>query len=363
MDRQRDEDKDKLIDRRPPGPGSQIAQQNSSRQLAQSSTNGSLPSRGSYINTGYGYPGQRSGNFKYGALFGAFDGMDPSRSSPAAPTSSKAGNPSQQLSTSALTSSRPHPSSSWANPYPPAIQNPSANPASGPASAPTTLLRKELLEHRDHLMDSKRWLETNLARTERLLNQVNDRLAESVAASSGTNNPLARGSSLATLIGRDRLSAEEEAAAAAKARLARDRGELPQAWSSSPRGGNGAPLGAHGLGSSGLFGLGGYGPSAGLPRSEWDAASRERERAREYEKNRERERERERERDRERDLERDKERQEKPAEQDRDSRAANQDRPKNGGDSHAEVVALPRKRDSGAATSSYRADSFWPLAP
>jgi hypothetical protein len=24
---------------------------------------------------------------------------------------------------------------------------------------------------------------------------------------------------------------------------------------------------------------------------------------------------------------------------------------------------LPRKRDSGAATSSYRADSFWPLAP
>lgn len=179
-------------------------------------------------------------------------------------------------------------------------------------------------------MDSKRWLETNLARTERLLNQVNDRLAESVAASSG--NSLPRGSSLSNLIGRDRPTGEDEAAA--KARQARDRGDLPQTWSSSPRGG-------HALGSSGLFGMANYAPAGGAPRSDWDAASRERERARERERDKERQRE-------------------KSTEQDRDG-----ERPKNTGEAHAEVVALPRKRESGTAASgtTYRADSFWPLAP
>jgi hypothetical protein len=357
-DRERDADKDKLVDRRPPGPGSQIAQ-NSSRQLAHPAANGAAPSRAGYINTGYGYPGQRTGNFKYGALFGAFDGMDPSRGSAAAPTPPKAGaGSSAAASTTSITSARPHPTTSWANPYPPTIQNSTTSMPGG--SGPTSLLRKELLEHRDHLMDSKRWLETNLARTERLLNQVNDRLAESVAASSSVNNGMSRGSSLSTLIGRDRMTAEEEAAAAAKARLARDRGELPQqAWSSSPRGGNG-------LGSSGLFGLGGYG-SSGVGRgggggSDWDAVSRERQRAREYEKNCERERERE--RDRERNKERH-ERDKGSAEREKESTttsAMDVDRPKTGNDA-PEVVALPRKRDASGTNSTYRSESFWPLAP
>ncbi|KAI5455421.1 GATA type transcriptional activator [Naganishia albida] len=330
MDHQRNDEKDKLVDRRPPGPGSQIAQQNSTRQLAHPQTNGGPPSRGSYMSTGYGYPGQRTGNFKYGALFGTFDSMDPSRPTPAQ------GSNGQQPSAS----SRPHAASSWANPYTPPVQNQSTNTMAGSGSVPTSLLRKELLEHRDHLMDSKRWLETNLARTERLLNQVNDRLSESVAAAS--SNSLPRGSSLSNLLGRDRPSGEEELAAA-KAR--RDRADMPQAWSSSsPRGGGLPP---HALGSSGLFGLGNYatGPAAPPPRSDWDATGRER---REYEKQREREREREKERA-----------PEKGPEQQEIRDAA--ERPKHG--AGEEVVALPRKRDAPGSGTTYRAESFWPLAP
>ncbi|KAJ9098898.1 hypothetical protein QFC19_006237 [Naganishia cerealis] len=363
-DRDGDREKDKLVDRRPPGPGSQIAQQSSSRQIGHPSASNRPPSRGSYINAGYGYPGQRPGNFKYGALFGTFDGVDPSRNPSATAPSNVSGSvqkasplPGPTATASPLVSSRPHPNSSWANPYPSAVHNPATAPMSGSTPASNTLLRKELLEHRDSLVDSKRWLETNLAKTERLLNQVNDRLAESMAASSSASHGLARGSSLSTLIGRERLSAEEEAAN--RARAARERGEHTQGWSSGVRGG----LGGHALGSSGLFGLGGYGPNpaSAAPRGDWDPASKKRERFQEFEKSREREREREREQERERDNER----QRNSGDQVKDSAPTGKERPErmNGGESNPEVVALPKKRDNGGENPTYRADSFWPLVP
>ncbi|KAJ9123322.1 hypothetical protein QFC22_001521 [Naganishia vaughanmartiniae] len=345
-DREGDKEKDKLVDRRPPGPGSQIAQQSSSRQMGHSAATARPPSRGSYINApGYGYHAQRSGNFKYGALFGTYDGADPSRNPSASATANVPGNGQKlQLGSgpTAQPASRTNPNSSWANPYPSASNNPATSAMSGSAATSNTLLRKELLDHRDHLMDNKRWLETNLAKTERLLNQVNDRLAESVAASSSVNLGIARASS--TLIGRERLSAEEEIGN--RARAARERGDHQQTWSSSVRGGLG---GGHGLGSSRLF---------GLSRGDWDLANKERERFQELEKSRERERDQERERDedRQRHKSTDQVKESAPAPKERSERT-------NQADSNPEVVALPRKRDNGAGNPTYRADSFWPLVP
>jgi hypothetical protein len=347
-DREGDKEKDKLVDRRPPGPGSQIAQQNSSRHMGHSTATGGPPSRGSYINTaGYGYPAQRSGNFKYGALFGTYDGVDPSRNSSTA-TSANAGGNSQKLHPSsgaaAQAAGRTNANSSWANPYPSTTHNPATSATSGSTATSSTMLRKELLDHRDHLMDNKRWLETNLAKTERLLNQVNDRLAESVAASSSVNVGIARGSS--TLIGRERLSAEEEVSN--RARAARERGDHPQTWSSSVRGGLG---GGHGLGSSRLF---------GLSRGDWDLANKDRERFQEFEKSRERERDQERERDEDRQRHQSSDQAKEsapPATKERSER-------NNGADANPEVVALPKKRDNSAGSNpTYRADSFWPLVP
>ncbi|KAJ9107389.1 hypothetical protein QFC21_000839 [Naganishia friedmannii] len=346
-DREGDKEKDKLVDRRPPGPGSQIAQQTSSRQVGHSSATGRPPSRGSYINTaGYGYPVQRSGNFKYGALFGTYDGADPARHPSVAASANASGNDQKVTPASgpaAQAASRTNPNSSWANPYPSTTHNPATSAMVGSTATSNTLLRKELLDHRDHLMDNKRWLETNLAKTERLLNQVNDRLAESVAASSNVNLGMARESS--TLIGRERLSAEEDVGN--RARAARERGDHPQTWSSSVRGGLG---GGNGLGSSRLF---------GLSRGDWDLANKERERFQESEKSRDRERDQERERGgegRQRHKSSDQVKESAPAPKERSERT-------NGGDSNPEVVALPRKRDNGASNPTYKADSFWPLVP
>ena len=53
----------------------------------------------------------------------------------------------------------------------------------------TAVSRKELLDHKEQLLEGKKWLEATLLRTEKLLNTVNDRLTESNPATLSTRNP------------------------------------------------------------------------------------------------------------------------------------------------------------------------------
>lgn len=79
---------------------------------------------------------------------------------------------------------------SWANPY-------QSHPNLGSTSkekdaASIALTRRELIEHRESLMDGRRWMEANIHKTERLLSRVNEKLSaiDTLAPSSSTSSPV-----------------------------------------------------------------------------------------------------------------------------------------------------------------------------
>ena len=193
-------------------------------------------------------------------------------------------------STSALLSSnRP---ASWVNPLVASRSRP-GSPTGSPAqskASPTVnaLTRKELQDHRDSLLEGKKWLEERLSKTERLLGQLNEKLAEPpIAAHAPASRPTSsHAPGPTTSVSGTPVSKEDEAV---RARQARER-ELVN--------GRRAGYGGLGFGGGGLLGGGGgygspYGGGLGLLRmSEWDSWSRDkhlRERERE---NREKEAER-----------------------------------------------------------------------
>lgn len=76
---------------------------------------------------------------------------------------------------------------SWANPYHAGSTSRDAKEREVPA-----LTRRELLEHRESLMEGRRWLESNMIKTERLIVRVNERLSMLDAMpASATTSPVA----------------------------------------------------------------------------------------------------------------------------------------------------------------------------
>lgn len=204
-----------------------------------------------------------------------------------------------------LSSNRP---ASWINPLVASRSRP-GSPTGSPAqvkASPTmnALTRKELQDHRDSLLEGKKWLEERLSKTERLLSQLNDKLAEPVVPNTTSTGRPTSSHAPASASGTGTTKDDE----VLRARQARERELI-----------NGRRTGYGGLGFGGggsLLGSGygsPYGGGLGLLRmSEWDSWSRDkhlRERERETrEKEAERvrlenkdkvERERERERERE----------------------------------------------------------------
>lgn len=75
---------------------------------------------------------------------------------------------------------------SWANPY---HASSTTSSRDGKEREVSALTRRELLEHRESLMEGRRWLESNMIKTERLIARVNDRLSmlDTVPASAATS--------------------------------------------------------------------------------------------------------------------------------------------------------------------------------
>jgi hypothetical protein len=69
--------------------------------------------------------------------------------------------------------------SGWVNPL---VSQPSAA-ASSSNPAANSLTRKELQDHRDSLLEGKKWLEERLAKTDKLLSQLNEKLTEQTTTS------------------------------------------------------------------------------------------------------------------------------------------------------------------------------------
>ena len=260
---------------------------------ASDSTNGSLAASRHAL-----AGGSRPSPFKYGGSMFDHDRFGYGRA--AAEKAKEANGPSSNT-----TAAKPSP---WNNPLTASQSRPSSpmvSPAQSKASIVGALTRKELQDHRDSLLEGKKWLEERLSKTERLLAQLSDKLAESPAVTPVAARPVAAQSPASSSSTASAAQKEEDLL---RARQARER-ELINSRRSA--------YGGLGFGSgSGLLG-GGYGSPYGgglglLRMSEWDSWSRDKPaRDREREKEREREREREKERDRERDKDAEKSRHDK----------------------------------------------------
>lgn len=222
--------------------------------------------------------GARSALYRYGGSM-----FDPDRYGYGRPADRN-----KDTTSSILSSTRP---ASWVNPLVASRSRPGSPGGSAQSKASPTmnaLTRKELQDHRDSLLEGKKWLEERLSKTEKLLGQLNEKLVEPAATVSMAAGRPGSAHGPASAVSAPGTPAKEDEAM--RARQAREK-EL----ANSRRTGYGMGFGGGGLlGGSGSGGYGSpYGGGLGLLRmSEWDSWSREkhlRERERE---NREKEAER-----------------------------------------------------------------------
>jgi hypothetical protein len=228
---------------------------------------GRPPSRDNPLGTAYSRLPSR-----YGSLFNSIDSSDPAyrAGSGGAGTQRDTQHGSSQSASTAAASRTAAPS--WAS---------STHPF---AFSQNAISRKELLDHKEQLLEGKKWLEATLLRTEKLLSAVNDRLADtganpaspatsranpSLGASSGLGSKTSTPSTMSAQP-KDKLSDPASSTDIDGPRtsngIPKDAPVKDTTLNASSRSNSSSPWNSHmrsgyGAGGSYLFGLGGYSSS------------------------------------------------------------------------------------------------------